>query len=406
MDSPSLVVIPPTPVRERLHTTPSPQPSPTTTNTSSVPELSPSPSTIDKERSSSETTIVTIYSMYGEEDTEDPWSPSGPLTQDPRHSHQHRFTRDLGIVTVGDSDGRSYSSSGRKPQPIISIARDSAYYDATCVNVQQRPSSTEKVNDMRHSILSDASSAQLAYSVESRPNSFVRSSTVTRDTSDFGSAADADNRRKSALSNQDRISYITPPHSRPASGLGSDITRTITPSQHYAPPSVSPTPSHRSSGGQSMQASSCYETAEGGMMSPLPITKAISAASSRAGPSSPASPVRTSSSSQPHLHIFNTPPSSPPSKRKALSQSPNSKKSLTPSEGEDPDSFHVRNTYAMLDSYGVRGDGYEEGVERTRARVGPSRASELKANAALADGTEKTRDLTPKEIELLGSLDR
>ena len=80
--------------------------------------------------------------------------------------------------------------------------------------------------------------------------------------------------------------------------------------------------------------------------------------------------------------------------------------SLVPSEGEDPDSFHVRSTYAQLDLCGVKGDGIEEGVERTRARVGGSRASELKAEEALGDGTEKTRELTSEEVKVLGSLDR
>lgn len=55
---------------------------------------------------------------------------------------------------------------------------------------------------------------------------------------------------------------------------------------------------------------------------------------------------------------------------------------------------------------GVKGDGYEEGVERTRARASGSRASALREEAALADGSEKTRELTPKEIRTLESLDR
>lgn len=70
------------------------------------------------------------------------------------------------------------------------------------------------------------------------------------------------------------------------------------------------------------------------------------------------------------------------------------------------DSFHVRHTYALLEVSGVKGDGYEEGVERTRARIGSSRQSQMDAEAALADGTEKSRNLDPKEIELLGSVDR
>ncbi|KAF9011173.1 rab-GTPase-TBC domain-containing protein [Cyathus striatus] len=80
--------------------------------------------------------------------------------------------------------------------------------------------------------------------------------------------------------------------------------------------------------------------------------------------------------------------------------------SLVPSEGEDVDAFHVRSTYAQLESSGVRGDGYEDGVERTRARVGASRASQLEASAAVADQNEKTRELSPKEIQLLSNVDR
>jgi hypothetical protein len=115
--------------------------------------------------------------------------------------------------------------------------------------------------------------------------------------------------------------------------------------------------------------------------------------------------------------------------------------SLVPSVGEDLDAFHVRNTYAQLEVSGVKGDGYEEGVERTRAartRVAssvnnspntsgggadtsgsvedanssgshsrPQRTkSQMLADAAVADENEKKRELDPKEIQVLGSLDR
>ncbi|TFK68231.1 RabGAP/TBC [Pluteus cervinus] len=70
------------------------------------------------------------------------------------------------------------------------------------------------------------------------------------------------------------------------------------------------------------------------------------------------------------------------------------------------DAFHVRNTYAQLEMSGVKGDGYEEGVERTRARIGNNRASQINADAAVGDGTEKTRDLDPRELETLRSVDR
>ncbi|KAI0050621.1 RabGAP/TBC [Auriscalpium vulgare] len=80
--------------------------------------------------------------------------------------------------------------------------------------------------------------------------------------------------------------------------------------------------------------------------------------------------------------------------------------SIAPSEGEDPDSFHVRSTYAQLEVCGVKGDGLDEGVERTRARVGGSRQSELLAANAVGDESEKTRELTPREIAMFASIDR
>jgi hypothetical protein len=85
---------------------------------------------------------------------------------------------------------------------------------------------------------------------------------------------------------------------------------------------------------------------------------------------------------------------------------PSSKVSLIPSEGEDLDGFHVRNTYAQLEASGVKGDGYEEGIERTRARIGNSRLSQMQADAALGDGTDKKKDLDVKEIQVLQIVDR
>ena len=99
---------------------------------------------------------------------------------------------------------------------------------------------------------------------------------------------------------------------------------------------------------------------------------------------------------------------SPPSLRgSVLPPSPHlSQVLVTPHEGEDVDAFHVRRTYAELEIVGVKEDGYAEGVERTRARVGSTRESGLRALEALGDIAEKKRDLTPREIEILASLDR
>jgi hypothetical protein len=123
---------------------------------------------------------------------------------------------------------------------------------------------------------------------------------------------------------------------------------------------------------------------------------------SRASPSPRQSQIATSPKNSPKL----TPQLSPLLGPVDVTGSSGSKVSLVPSEGEEPDSFYVRSTYAQLDVYGVKGDGVEEGVERTRARVGNTRSSQLQAASAVADSTEKTRDLTPLEIQTLRSLDR
>ena len=61
----------------------------------------------------------------------------------------------------------------------------------------------------------------------------------------------------------------------------------------------------------------------------------------------------------------------------------------------------MRNVYARLDVTGVRGDGYEEGIERTRAKLGHDRLSVQLAAANGGSGKEET-----KEIEMLRKLDR
>lgn len=65
----------------------------------------------------------------------------------------------------------------------------------------------------------------------------------------------------------------------------------------------------------------------------------------------------------------------------------------------------MRSTYAQLDATGVQGDGYEDGVERTRARQRVSRASDLRATT-LDSTAEKSRDLLVEEVNVLASLDR
>ncbi|KAL5533665.1 hypothetical protein ACEPAG_125 [Sanghuangporus baumii] len=72
---------------------------------------------------------------------------------------------------------------------------------------------------------------------------------------------------------------------------------------------------------------------------------------------------------------------------------------------EEPEAFFVRNTYAQLDVTGVKGDGYEEGVERTRAKLGHDRRSVQLALRNDARG-DITGELSDEELRLLGSVDR
>jgi len=122
-------------------------------------------------------------------------------------------------------------------------------------------------------------------------------------------------------------------------------------------------------------------------------------------PSSRPSPALSSSllSPQRSLQCDTEKPLPPP---QGSLRSPPSKVSLVPSEGEDSDAFHVRSTYAQLEAMGVKGDGYEEGIERTRARMGTSRKSQLQADAALGDGMAKKKDLDVQEIQALRNVDR
>lgn len=70
--------------------------------------------------------------------------------------------------------------------------------------------------------------------------------------------------------------------------------------------------------------------------------------------------------------------------------------------GEDADAYYVRATYAALDYSGVKGDGYEEGEELTRARLGPGRAERPPSPLPPIPG----RSLHRREQEILEKADR
>lgn len=74
-------------------------------------------------------------------------------------------------------------------------------------------------------------------------------------------------------------------------------------------------------------------------------------------------------------------------------------------EGEESEAYFVRNTYALLDVTGVRGDGYEEGIERTRAKLGHDRRSVQLA--VKGDAKEDSfGEIPQKELDILQNVDR
>jgi hypothetical protein len=73
-----------------------------------------------------------------------------------------------------------------------------------------------------------------------------------------------------------------------------------------------------------------------------------------------------------------------------------------PAPSEDPDAYFVRSTYARIEAQGgVPGDGFEEGVERTRTRLSLNRTGQLPE-----EGLVKGKEIGEKEGELLRNMDR
>ena len=219
-----------------------------------------------------------------------------------------------------------------------------------------------------------------------------------------------------------RLAQLAIPHEPPSqSSTQAQSTRPLSTSSSKRgaldiPPRSLRVPSGRSSYQSAVTSCSSQADSEANLpparLKPLPIPP----------PSRPPSPFKQTDSppleptldltpAQPSPSLLlpqssHTPSSSPVTRLCSKLSSPSSKTSLVPSEGEDLDSFHVRSIYAQLDATGVQGDGFEEGVERTRARNRVSRVSELRAEATLSCSFEKPRDLPFAEMQLLSSLDR
>lgn len=325
-DSPALVLVPPTPLKFD-------SPSTSTQRSSSFPTQS--------QRPTSETTIFSIYSMYGDDHARSSWSASPPVTD--RKSSDGSLVPTVKLKLPDARRTSTLRSSGHTSELAYldaDILRKTPEIDLSTPPMPRPASSYHPTSSLRASGSEDRRTSSQSFRTSVTSTSVSRSRPSSRHTSN---------------------------HSRQSSGSSLRHERTTT-----AESSIPPLP-------------------------PLPSSRSPSLR-----PTSSVTPPRQPS---PTLQ----PPTTPqrlPLKHPVFTDSPSSKISLVPSEGEDPDAFHVRNTYAQLEMSGVKGDGYEEGVERTRARIGASRSSQLNAQAALGDGNEKSRELDPKEIQTLASLDR
>ena len=331
METPNLMVVPPTP----LYAKHAPSPSSSISTAPSTPGLTQSSEDIQRGSSETETTME-IYSMY---DDRSSWPNDGPISR------------------ATESPYRSIGHSSRA---------SSAYYTATAKS--ERSSHT-------------------------------------------GPAP-----RTSGISAMSRTSsgYTSSPYVGIEEDMSSDYHNVLPPKPLPKPPQR-----HNHSGTSHPNPDGANEVAsQSRYLSPSPPQSRPSSARSHAssGLNGHTTAPQSLSHGPPSEHASLTSPSSrlsrPASQTTGTSTSPRllSKKrsdlSITPSAGEDPDSFHVRSTYAQLDVLGVKGDGIDEGVERTRARVGGSRESELQAMNAVGDEDEKRRDLSPQEVQMLASLDR
>ena len=333
METPNLIVVPPTPLYAQH--TPSLSSSISTAPSTPGPAQPPE----DTQRGSSETTME-IYSMY---DDRSSWPNDGPMqdmtraTESPYRSIGHSSRASSAYYTATAKSQRSSHSAAAPRTSAISTTSRSSSADTSSPYM-----------GIEEEISSDYHNA-LPPKLPPKPQKYSLSSS---------SHPILDGANEAASQLPSRYLSPSPPQSRPSSAR-----------------------SHTSSGLNGHSASPQR-------LSHGPPSEHASLTSPSSRLSRPASQT-TGTSTSPRLLS---------KKRSDLS--------ITPSAGEDPDSFHVRSTYAQLDILGVKGDGIEEGVERTRARVGGSRESELQAMNAVGDEDEKRRDLSPQEVQMLASLDR
>ena len=343
MDAPQLVFVPATPL---------PSPIGPISASSDPPPVPKTP------RRSTETAIVSIYSMYGDQELEG-WTsaPLVPVVRRKKSTHARPLptppTTTEAMEALDDDHGHDFS-----------------YYSSKLDSPDPLPPSYPGIPTVDHTQL--AATVSHSTSADSRPHS-----------------------RQSAVSSSVQTTFETASVGR--SSTESKPDSSLTPSPSVTGVDNYPSGRARSRSPRKRQPAPLRKSVYAHMeLPPVPTS------SDHLAPSRPQTPQRTPPSSRPAT----------PSKRSlspgnvSRAPSPASKLSQTPPGGEDADALLVRSTYALLDAQGVKGDGYEEGVERTRAKIGPSEASQRDAALAIADESEKKRELTNQEILMLGNLDR
>lgn len=353
MNAPAVLLVPPTPSSPGFEHKKSPPSSTTDTaysNESASTSSSSRPDTMftdaDHQRTLSETSIFSIYSMYGDDRRRTSWVAPGCTVSN------ERLSKELPTLST------------------IVDCRDSCLTEELGLAYNDPPPAIDLTDDL-HSGTNPLRSSLRA----SRPGIHTLPSSL----------------KTPPEANRALAHALAPPNGRPCEpcSLSPDLSQL--PGDAFRTCSVSP--QSRRSSPVSYPSHSRQSTASTRDLPPLP-------------PSTRTTPPSTppSNSFRPTSSPFLSPKPSvwSPGNLQSNASSPSSKISLVPSEGEDGDSFHVRRTYALLEVSGVKGDGYEEGVERTRARLGSNRQGQMEEE----DMTPKARSLSPEEIEILGSVDR
>ncbi|KAJ9098901.1 hypothetical protein QFC19_006240 [Naganishia cerealis] len=130
-------------------------------------------------------------------------------------------------------------------------------------------------------------------------------------------------------------------------------------------------------------------------------------------------PVQSVSGSDPRTQMTNPPPTTqidtlqPPTFTQSASNPDSSRPSSSLNTftsvrqpGEEEDAYHVRSTYARLEVQGVFGDGWEEGIERTRERAVVSKRRESRVPPARSDVLAEDERKALAKVDRYGFFDQ